>query len=33
VLGDPVVQCVMRADRCEPAAVRRLLESKQKPAV
>jgi hypothetical protein len=33
VLGDPVVQCVMRADRCEPAEIRRLLKSKQPPAV
>ena len=33
VLRDPVVQSVMRADQWEPAEVRRLLKSKQKPLV
>jgi hypothetical protein len=33
VLRDPLVQSVMRADQWEPAEVRRLLKSKQKPLV
>jgi hypothetical protein len=33
LLRDPVVHLVMRADRLEPAQVRRLLRRKQPPAV
>jgi hypothetical protein len=33
LLRDPVVHLVMRADRLEPAQVRRLLRRKQPPAM